>query len=43
MRKLMQAVGFKQVPSIMYEDNNAAVTLSKANHLMKGMRHMESL
>ena len=40
MRKIMQAIGFKQAPSIIYEDNSAVVTLSKANHLMKGMRHL---
>ena len=40
MRKLMQAIGFKQAPSVIYEDNSAVVTLSKANHLMKGMRHL---
>ena len=40
MRKLMQAIGFRQAPSIIYEDNSAVVTLSKATHLMKGMRHL---
>ena len=38
--ELMQALGLKQAPSIIYKDNSAVVTLSKAIHLIKRMRHL---
>ena len=39
-RKLLEAIGFAQAPSVIYEDNSAVTTVSKTGHLAKGMRHL---
>jgi hypothetical protein len=39
-RKLLEAIGFLQAPSVIYEDNSAVTTVSKTTHLAKGMRHL---
>jgi hypothetical protein len=39
-RKLLNAMTIMQGPSVIYEDNSAVTTISKTNHLAKGMRHL---
>ena len=38
---LLNAIGFKQQPVVMYEDNMAAVFAAKQPNMTKGLRHME--
>ena len=38
---LLNAIGFKQKPVVMYEDNMAAVFAARQPNMTKGLRHME--